>query len=189
MAPIIGIFVDPYLACDVGRGVAGASGLQIADPANAVLRVLAGLFVCGISEVVMMPDGGGLVRQVERELSSAQNLRVRFYPGLTVLDMPNRGVVEDSTMAAALMRARNIGVIVTIMGDAIESFSTAPSAETADIANEGAALKAHRELEEALRKHHWNVSAVADSLGVNRATVHRRIQRLGLVRPQKRKFR
>ena len=96
--------------------------------------------------------------------------------------MPIRGTIEDSIVAAALMRARNIEVIVTIMEDAIKSLSAAPGTEAADI-EEGAALKAHRELQDALRKHHWNVSAVANSLGINRSTVYRRIHSLGLVRP------
>ncbi|VFU08783.1 Acetoin catabolism regulatory protein [Methylocella tundrae] len=39
---------------------------------------------------------------------------------------------------------------------------------------------------EALREHHWNVSAVARALGVDRSTVHRRMRRFGLVPPQKR---
>lgn len=41
-------------------------------------------------------------------------------------------------------------------------------------------------LREALREHHWNVSAVARALGVDRSTVHRRMRRFGLVPPQKR---
>ncbi|VTZ48693.1 Acetoin catabolism regulatory protein [Methylocella tundrae] len=41
-------------------------------------------------------------------------------------------------------------------------------------------------LREALREHHWNVSAVARVLGVDRSTVHRRMRRFGLVPPQKR---
>lgn len=41
-------------------------------------------------------------------------------------------------------------------------------------------------LQEALREHHWNVSAVARALGVDRSTVHRRMRRFGLVPPQKR---
>ncbi len=189
MAPIIGIAVDPYWMSDTGHGDAGASSLRIADPTNAVLRVLAGLFVCGFAEVVMVPDRAGLAQRVKRELSSAQSRGIRCYPYLTVLGMPNKGAIEDTVVAAALMRARNIGVIVTIVGDANKSVSAALKTESADVADEGAALKAQRELEEALRTHHWNVSAVANSLGVNRSTVHRRIQRLGLVRPLKRKFR
>ena len=43
-------------------------------------------------------------------------------------------------------------------------------------------------LQEALRKHHWNVSAVARYLEVDRSTVHRRMRRFGLVPPHKRNF-
>ncbi len=38
-------------------------------------------------------------------------------------------------------------------------------------------------LEDALRRHHWNVSAVARDLGVSRPTVYRRMRRHGLVPP------
>ncbi|HEY5215637.1 MAG TPA: hypothetical protein VIJ17_01960 [Pseudolabrys sp.] len=47
--------------------------------------------------------------------------------------MPIRGTIEHSIVAAALMRARNIEVIVTIMEDAIKSLSAAPGTEAADI--------------------------------------------------------
>ncbi|PNG28047.1 sigma-54-dependent Fis family transcriptional regulator [Methylocella silvestris] len=54
--------------------------------------------------------------------------------------------------------------------------------------DEGPQPDALNGLEEALREHHWNVSAVARALAVDRSTVHRRMRRLGLVPPQKRDF-
>lgn len=38
-------------------------------------------------------------------------------------------------------------------------------------------------LEDALRRHHWNVSAVAREMGVSRPTIYRRMRRHGLVPP------
>lgn len=186
MAPIVGIILDPYSARDLALGNRRASGLQIADPTNDVLRVLAGLCLCGIAEVVMMPDGDALVQRVKRELSSARRRGVSGYPDLTVLAEPNRGVADDNIVTAALMRARNVGFIVIIVDDGDKNISVTPRARASDVAD--AALEARRELEEALRAHHWNVSAVANLLSLSRSTVHRRIQRFGLVRPQKRKF-
>ncbi|MEM9074157.1 MAG: helix-turn-helix domain-containing protein, partial [Myxococcota bacterium] len=34
-----------------------------------------------------------------------------------------------------------------------------------------------------LREHRWNITAVAKELGVHRATVHRKLKRLGVERP------
>ncbi|MCL7938733.1 sigma-54-dependent Fis family transcriptional regulator [Halomonas sp. ATCH28] len=38
-------------------------------------------------------------------------------------------------------------------------------------------------LHDALRKHHWNISAVARELGLSRPTIYRRMKRLGIVPP------
>ncbi|GGY01616.1 sigma-54-dependent Fis family transcriptional regulator [Litchfieldella qijiaojingensis] len=41
-------------------------------------------------------------------------------------------------------------------------------------------------LHQALRRHHWNISAVARELGLSRPTIYRRMKRLGIVPPQQR---
>lgn len=61
----------------------------------------------------------------------------------------------------------------------------APPCATANVESNPRALHMLR-LQEALREHHWNVSAVARYLEVDRSTVHRRMRRYGLVPPQKR---
>ncbi|WP_343065187.1 helix-turn-helix domain-containing protein [Halomonas fontilapidosi] len=38
-------------------------------------------------------------------------------------------------------------------------------------------------LQEALRRHRWNISAVARDLGLSRPTIYRRMKRLGIVPP------
>ncbi|SMF80424.1 Transcriptional regulator of acetoin/glycerol metabolism [Azospirillum oryzae] len=40
-------------------------------------------------------------------------------------------------------------------------------------------------LRETLRRHHWNVSATARALGVDRSTVHRQMHRFGIVAPHR----
>ncbi|MBP2233040.1 transcriptional regulator of acetoin/glycerol metabolism [Azospirillum agricola] len=40
-------------------------------------------------------------------------------------------------------------------------------------------------LRETLRRHHWNVSAAARALGVDRSTVHRQMHRFGIVAPHR----
>lgn len=113
----VGIIANPFSARDVRRVIADASGVQIADRANAVLRVLAGLFACGVTQAVMMPDRSGLLQHVLRGLSRARNQGLQRYPDVTPLDMPLWGTVEDTRAAATLMRAGGVGAIIALGGD------------------------------------------------------------------------
>ena len=58
--------------------------------------------------------------------------------------------------------------------------TVSPTAATAHRENRPAGAVA---LEAALRRHHWNVSAVAREMGVSRPTIYRRMRRHGLVPP------
>ena len=40
-------------------------------------------------------------------------------------------------------------------------------------------------LRETLRRHHWNVSATARAMGVDRSTIHRQMHRFGIVAPHR----
>ncbi|ACK52610.1 ATP-NAD/AcoX kinase [Methylocella silvestris BL2] len=117
MTLTVGIIANPFSARDIRRVVADASGVQIADRANAVLRVLAGLFACGVRHAVMMPDRAGLMQHVLRGIARAGNQGLQRYPEVSPLDMPLFGTVEDTRTAAALMRAGGAGAIVALGGD------------------------------------------------------------------------
>jgi predicted polyphosphate/ATP-dependent NAD kinase len=72
VAPMIGIIANPASARDIRR-VVSATGLQIADRANIVLRVLAALASCGIEYVLMMPETGGLRGHVVLDIERSHN--------------------------------------------------------------------------------------------------------------------
>ena len=106
MAPTVGIIANPASARDIRRVVASATGLQIADRANIVLRVLAALASCGIEQVLIMPETGGIRGHVVRGVERSHNQGEKRYPRVTFLDIPVTGTVEDTKLAGRLMRHR-----------------------------------------------------------------------------------
>ncbi|PWC36137.1 sigma-54-dependent Fis family transcriptional regulator [Azospirillum sp. TSO35-2] len=58
-----------------------------------------------------------------------------------------------------------------------------PEAASADAAPDGADPAAR--LRDTLRRHHWNISATARALGVDRSTIHRQMHRFGIVAPHR----
>lgn len=117
MAPAVGIIANPVSARDIRRVVANAANLQIADRANIVLRVLAALRSCGITDVVMMPEHGGIGRHVARGLARAEAHGDAPYPAVHRLSMPVTGTAADTHRAAAAMRLADVGAIVVLGGD------------------------------------------------------------------------
>ncbi|KAA1056381.1 ATP-NAD kinase family protein [Azospirillum argentinense] len=117
MAPVIGIIANPVSARDIRRVVANAANLQITDRANIVLRVLAALRACGVSDVLMMPEHGGIGRHVARGLSRAAAHGEAPYPTIHPLPMPVTGTVADTHRAADEMRRAGVAAIVVLGGD------------------------------------------------------------------------
>ncbi|OYD84805.1 ATP-NAD kinase family protein [Azospirillum brasilense] len=117
MAPVIGIIANPVSARDIRRVVANAANLQIADRANIVLRVLAALRACGVTDVLMMPEHGGIGRHVARGLSRAAAHGEAPYPTIHPLPMPVTGTVADTHRAADEMRRAGVAAIVVLGGD------------------------------------------------------------------------
>src|SRR5207302_973162 len=76
--------------------------LQIADRANIVLRVLAGLAASGVSTVLVMPDRKGITSLLERNLARERNLG-RSLPEVRILDMAVTTTVDDTLRATAAM--------------------------------------------------------------------------------------
>ncbi len=105
----VGIIANPASGKDIRRLVAYGSVFDNQEKVNIVRRVLLGLEAAGVDEVIFMPDYFGIgPRAVDGARLSMQT---------SILDMPLRATQEDSTQAAALMRERGIGCIVTIGGD------------------------------------------------------------------------
>jgi predicted polyphosphate/ATP-dependent NAD kinase len=117
LTPTVGIIANPASARDIRRVVANATGLQIADRANIVLRVLAALASCGIKDVLMMPETGGICAHILRGTERSRNQGEKRYPRVTFLDMPVTGTVADTKLAARLMRSADVACIVVLGGD------------------------------------------------------------------------
>ncbi|MBS7707651.1 ATP-NAD kinase family protein [Chelatococcus asaccharovorans] len=118
MTPKVGIIANPISARDIRRVVASANGVQIADRANIVLRALAALAACGVAEVVMMPERGGIGGHVLRGIERARGQSAARFPRLNFLDMKITGTVEDTRCAARMMAlAGDVAVIIVLGGD------------------------------------------------------------------------
>lgn len=117
MAPVVGIVANPVSARDIRRVVANATSLQIADRANILLRVLAALHACGVRDVLMMPENGGIRAHVERGMMRARARGEDIYPALHTVAMPVTGTVADTHRATAEMRRAGVSALVVLGGD------------------------------------------------------------------------
>ena len=113
---MVGLVANPVSAHDIRRVTANASSLQIADRANIVLRVLAGLSAAGVDDVVVMPDRKGITSLLQRNLARERNLG-RSLPEVRILDMPVTTTVDDTLRATAVMADAGVAAIVVLGGD------------------------------------------------------------------------
>jgi predicted polyphosphate/ATP-dependent NAD kinase len=113
---MVGLVANPVSAHDIRRVTANASSLQIADRANIVLRVLAGLSAAGVRSVVVMPDRKGITSLLERNLARERNLG-RSLPEVRILEMPVTTTVDDTLRATAAMVDAGVAAIVVLGGD------------------------------------------------------------------------
>jgi hypothetical protein len=65
----------------------------------------------------MMPETGGMRGHVVRSIERSRNQREQRYPCITFLDIPVTGTVEDTKLAARLMRRAEVACIVVLGGD------------------------------------------------------------------------
>jgi predicted polyphosphate/ATP-dependent NAD kinase len=117
VAPVVGIIANPVAARDIRRVVAKATNLQIADRANIVLRVLASLRACGITDVLMMPESGGIRPHVERGLVRTRNRDETQLPAVHHLPIRISGTVEDTYHATIEMHRAKVAAIIVLGGD------------------------------------------------------------------------
>jgi NAD kinase len=115
-APCIGIIANPVSARDIRRIIANASNLQIADRVNIVLRVLSALAAMRVPRVLMMPDKGGIRAMLMRSLQREHNLHHAF-PEVEFLDMEPTSTVDDTFLAARMLRDAGVNAIVVLGGD------------------------------------------------------------------------
>ena len=113
----VGIIANPVSARDIRRVIANATALQITDRANIVLRVLSCLKACGVGNVVMMPENGGIRHHVRRGIDRAEAQRTGEFPRLAHLDWKISGTVADTVRAARDMRESGVAAIIVLGGD------------------------------------------------------------------------
>jgi len=112
----VGLVANPVSAHDIRRVIANATSLQVADRANIVLRVLAGLAASGVPKVIVMPDRKGITSLLERNLARERNLG-RQLPEVRILDMPVTTTVDDTLRATEEMIDAGVAAIVVLGGD------------------------------------------------------------------------
>ena len=112
----VGLVANPVSAHDIRRVIANATSLQVADRANIVLRVLAGLAASGVDSVMVMPDRKGITALLERNLARERNLGRRL-PEVQVVDMAVTTTVDDTLDATAAMCDAGAAAIVVLGGD------------------------------------------------------------------------
>ena len=113
----VGIIANPISARDIRRVISHAGNLPINDRANIVLRMMAGLAACGVGEVVVMPEHGGIRFQLERSIQRGLRMGHTSFPHLRYLDMPVTATPADSARAARMMADEGVAAIVVLGGD------------------------------------------------------------------------
>ena len=113
----IGILVNPRAARDVRRLVTGASSIPVSERIAICHRIVRGLSVLDVGQILMMPDRDNIAMKlktaVERErLSTSAKL-----PGVRILDMPVTDSAQDTLEAVQLMVKAKVGAIVVLGGD------------------------------------------------------------------------
>src|SRR3989441_12243147 len=111
----VGVVANPVSAHDIRRVTANAGSLQIADRANIVLRVLAGLAAAGVSAVQVMPDRKGITSLLQRNLARERNLG-RGLPEVRIPDLPVTTTGDDTLRATAAMVDAGVAAIVVLGG-------------------------------------------------------------------------
>ena len=113
----IGILVNPRAARDVRRLVTGASSIPVSERIAICHRIVRGLSVLDVGQILMMPDRDNIAMKlktaVERErLSTSAKL-----PGVRILDMPVTDSAQDTLEAVQLMVKAKVGALVVLGGD------------------------------------------------------------------------
>ena len=113
----IGILVNPRAARDIRRLVTGASSIPVSERIAICHRIVRGLSVLDVGQILMMPDRDNIAMKlktaVERErLSTSAKL-----PGVRILDMPVTDSAQDTLEAVQLMVKAKVGALVVLGGD------------------------------------------------------------------------
>ena len=113
----VGLVANPVSARDIRRVIANATSLQVADRVNIVMRVLAAVRSCGVKQVLMMPENGGICRLLKRGLQREQQQGDHRFPELEMTNTPISGTVDDTFAATQAMVDSGVKAIVVLGGD------------------------------------------------------------------------
>lgn len=113
----VGIIANPVSARDIRRIISHAGNLSINDRANILLRMLTGLAVTGVEEVLVMPENGGIRAHLMRTIGREERMGLLRFPKVTYLDMPVSCTSQDSVTAARRMHDCGVRAIVVLGGD------------------------------------------------------------------------
>ena len=102
---MVGLVANPVSAHDIRRITANATSLQIADRANIVLRVLAGLAAAGVDTVMVMPDRKGITSLLERNLARERRLG-RSFPEVRLGMIPGSGGTQRALRLIGMTRGK-----------------------------------------------------------------------------------
>jgi predicted polyphosphate/ATP-dependent NAD kinase len=109
----VGIIANPASGKDIRRLVAHGTVFDNLEKVNIVRRILLGLAAAGVDKVIYMPDYYGIVPRAVDGLGSRDRPPLDIVPA----DIPLTCTQQDSAAAAAAMRDRGAGCIVTLGGD------------------------------------------------------------------------
>lgn len=113
----IGIIANPLSARDVRRVLSHATGLNLGERANMLLRLIHVLSAFGIDEVHLMPEREGLRALLERQLERSRTQPRYPLPRIIWLDMPVRGNIQDTFLAARLLHEAGVSALMVLGGD------------------------------------------------------------------------
>ncbi|MDN3556919.1 sigma-54-dependent Fis family transcriptional regulator [Halomonas maura] len=135
-------------------------------------------------------DQGYLIRRLFEDLQAERGgprVRLRGDAMSALLAYPWPGNIRElhNALRYALATCEGDEVVVGDLPEECVSGHLAHPAARTPVTGGGRVAPALGEdpLEEALRRHRWNISAVARELGLSRPTIYRRMKRLGIVPP------
>ena len=139
-------------------------------------------------------DQGYLVRRLFEELRAERGdarTRLRGDAMTALLAYPWPGNIRElhNALRFALATCEGDEIVVgDLPEECISGHLAHPAARPAEgpdgrAAGPSAMRRGEDPLQEALRRHRWNISAVARDLGLSRPTIYRRMKRLGIVPP------
>ena len=113
----IGILVNPRAARDIRRLVTGASSIPVSERIAICHRIVRGLAVLDVGQILMMPDRDNIAVKLKTAVERERSSTSARLPGVRILDMPVTDSAQDTLDAVHLMVKAKVGAIVVLGGD------------------------------------------------------------------------